>query len=237
MERAGLFTSTLWSDILRAKDADDPRRASALNRLCQTYWEPLYVYLRHKGLIRQDAEDATQGFFAHFLEKGLLARVERGRGRFRSYLLATLEHYMANEHRLRHAQKREAAAPGIPLDFARAEKETRLDPADPEPPGAAYRRVWVVTVMRRAFEALGREFGGRWPREHFQAVWAQLEAGREGAGYEGLSKRLGCSVSDVRNLLHALRKRLGEIIRSILRETVDTDAEVEEEVVDLFKSC
>ncbi|MBI2933873.1 MAG: sigma-70 family RNA polymerase sigma factor [Planctomycetes bacterium] len=232
----GSFRPTMWSVVLRAADAEAPHRRTALNRLCETYWKPVYVYLRRKGLSTEDAKDATQGFFTHFLEKGAIERVEPARGRFKNYLLAYLEHYLANEHRKERAARRGGGACVGSLDFARAETEVRVDPAGDETPERVYRRSWALTVLQNAFEGLRREFESRGLTGHFDAVRAHLAASSDRAGYEQIARRLGTSVSEVTNLLHRSRRRLREIIREALRETVETEADVDEEVRELFES-
>ena len=230
----GSFKPTLWTVVLRAKDPSDPHRRTALNTLCETYWAPVYVYLRHKGRSSEDAKDATQGFFAHFLELRALDRVERGRGRFKNFLLALLEHYLANEHRKANAEKRGGGAAPLSLDFARAETEVRIDPADPRTPEVAFRRSWSMAVLQDAFERLRREFSAR--EAEFEAVRIHLLAGAERPSHAAIAERLGLPLTDVANLLHRSRKRLRELIRSILREAVDSEADLDGEVAEFFAS-
>jgi RNA polymerase sigma-70 factor (ECF subfamily) len=230
----GGFQPTLWSVVLRAQDPEDPHRRTALNSLCEIYWTPVYVYLRHKGQSVEDAKDATQGFFAHFLELRALDRVERGRGRFKNYLLALLEHYLANEHRKAHAEKRGGGAAPKSLDVARAETEVRLEPADSRPPEAAFRKSWSMAVLQDAFERLRREFSDR--QAEFEAVRIHLLAGAERPSHAAIAERMGIPLTDVANLLHRSRRRLREIIRSILREAVDSDADLDGEIADFFAS-
>ena len=232
----GEFQPTLWSVVLRAKDPADPHRRTALNSLCESYWAPVYVYLRHKGRSIEDAQDATQGFFAHFLELRALERVERGRGRFKNYLLALLENYLANEHRKAHAEKRGGGTTPRSLDFARAETEVRLEPAESNPPEAAFRRSWSMAVLGDAFERLQKEFAEKGRESEFEAVRSHLLAGAERPTHAAIAERMGLPLTDVANLLHRSRKRLREIIRSILREAVDSDADLDEEIADFFAS-
>jgi len=233
---AGDFAPTAWSVVLRAKDPDDPGCRAALERLCATYWEPVYVYVRRRGSGTEDARDLTQGFFAHLLEKGLLERVERGRGRFRSYLLAVLSNYLANERRLVRAGKRGGGAAPRSLDLERAESDARFEPADPETPDAAFRRSWAVSVLEAGLETLGRELEARGRRAHFEALRDHLAAAGTRPSYAELAARLGSgtTVADVTNILHRARVRLREIVRSRLRDGVENEAELEDEVKDLF---
>ncbi len=230
------FQPTMWSVVLRAKDPEDPHRRTALNKLCESYWQPVYAYVRRKGMSAEDAQDATQGFFAYFLEKGAIEKVDQGRGRFKSFLLAYLEHWLANEHRRAGAEKRGGGAPVLSLDFGRAESEVRIDPADSETPEREFRRSWGLTVLHQAFEGLRREFDERGLRGHFEAIRAHLSAAGDRASYQQLAERLGTSVTDVTNLLHRARKRMREIIREALRETVEQEGDVDDELRELFES-
>src|SRR5262245_839195 len=233
---AGGFQPTLWSVVLRAKDPADPHRRTALNRLFDIYWAPIYVFLRHKGLPTEDAQDATQGFFTHFLELQALAKVDRSRGRFRNYLLALLDHFLSNERRKAHAEKRGGGRTPRSLDFARAETEVRIDPADPRKPEDAFRRSWSMSVLEGAFERLRREFEEKGRLPEFEAVRSHLLAGEARPTHHAIAEKLSVPLTDVANLLHRSRKRLREIIRSILRDSLDSDAELEEEVREFFSS-
>lgn len=231
------FATTLWSVVLQARDGEGTARRSALDRLCAQYWPSLYVYLQRRGLTREDAQDATQGFFAYFFEKGLLGDVDRGRGRFRRYLLAVLERWLANERRTSSAEKRGGGAPPLSLDFARADRELPLEPAAPgEPPDAAFHRVWALSVLREATARLRREYEELGRRRRFEAAAAHLSASGARPSAEELAARLGVTPADVRRIVHEARQRLRELVRAVLRETVERESEVEQEVRDLFSS-
>ena len=216
--------------VLRAQNGDDPRRRSALDQLCRTYWRPVYAYLRRKGFSPDDAEDRTQGFFLHFLEKDLVDRAHRARGRFKSYLLATLEHYLANEARLAGALKRGGGRPTISINRAEAEVELRIEPFHRETPESAFERSWTLTLLENTFAALKREFRERGLPGHFDVVRAFLAAGGARPSYEELARRLRCSTGDVTNLLHRARKQLQELIRSGLRDTLEEEQEIDAEI-------
>lgn len=229
------FRSSRWSLVLKAKSADDPAGRDALNQLCGVYWGPLYAYLRRKGHDPEDAQDAVQAFFTYFLEGGFLARVEKGRGRFRGYLLAVLEHWLANERRRARASKRGGGASPLSLDFAHAERESSVDLADSATPLEAYRRAWAVAVLRQAVRAFRLEFEERRPREHFQAVLRHLTSGGDPETYATTADRLGCSAADLANLLQASRRRLREILRETLEHTAEGASDAEEELRELFQ--
>lgn len=225
MERAG-FESTIWSDVLHARERTDPERRAALDRLCRAYWSPLHAWLRGRGFSPEDAEDAVQGFLTHFLEKAFVDRADPNRGRFRSYLLKTFENWLANERRIAGAVKRGGGRKPVSLEAA---------PADSETPEDAFNRTWALTVLKNAQDRLRAEFESRNMGSHYAAVCSCLSGSEDRPSYESLAKKLGCTVADVGALLHSTRRRLGELIRSVLRDTVDAESEVEAEVSDIFK--
>ena len=226
MEHRPGFQSTLWTEVLQAREGNPADRRESLGRLCQAYWSPLTAWLAAKGFSREDAQDAVQGFFAHFLEKGLMDRADPNRGRFRNYLLKSLENWLANERRKAQAEKRGGGRSPVPLD---------LEPAGPGIPEDAYNRSWAMTVLRKAQDLLRAEFESKGLGSHYQAICAHLSGTADRPSYEDLASRLGCTVADVGALLHGARRRLRELVRSVLRETVETDPEVDQEVNDLFK--
>ncbi len=216
------FPETLWTSVLSARDD-----GAALGRLIERTWKPLYFYLRRKGRDVEAAKDVTQSFFAHLLEKRLLDRVERGRGRFRSFLIAALEHFLANEYRVATAEKRGGGAVPLSLDFAQA--ETDYSPSLAETPEDLYTRAWAASVLAGALEDLRRELGGS-----FEAVRAHLQAGEERPSYRETAERLGIKETDVTNLIHRARKRLGELVLERVRDTVEGDPR--EEVAVLLRA-
>jgi len=231
---SGRFKTTRWTLVLRAKDLRDPLRGKALNDLCQAYWGPLYVYLRHKGRSTEDSRDIAQGFFAYLLEKGVVERAARDRGRFRSFLIGVLENYLANEHRKAVAIKRGGGTLPFSLDFEWEERLDSIEPSDPSTPLTAYNRAWALAVMRRAFEAFRGESLKSHPEEHVEALLAHLHGPAEDQTYVGLAARLGRTPGEVKHLLTRSRRRLRELILEQLRETVEAESDVETELRDLF---
>ncbi len=214
------FQSTMWSLVLKAKD----KREEALNQLFSIYWKPIYFYVRRKGKNVEDAKDLTQGFFIHFFESDLLDRVQKGRGRFKNYLLATLEHYLANEYRKAHALKR--GKPPVSLDVELLEDEMRAE----ESPEKHFRRAWCMAILQRAMDGLGKELGSKW-----SAVRQHLVPG-DRPSYQQTADELKTTVTDVTNLLHRARKGLKERIIAEIRETVETEEELQEELKEFFES-
>lgn len=231
------FNPTLWSVVLRAREGTESERRAALERLCGIYWPPLYAYLLRKGYSREDAQDSIQGFFVYLLTQGLIDRADADRGRFRSYLRGILDKFMANKRRQENAEKRGGGAVPLSLDFERIERETRFEPLHQEPPEAAYSRAWRTVVLAQAMDALRQEYERQGASNRFAAVCAHLSATGKRPSYSDLARQLGCTEVDVTNLIHRARRRLEELIREALRETVDSEAEVEDEIRDLFQSA
>jgi len=232
----GAFKSTLWSIVLRSRAGSESDRRAALERLGRTYWPPLFVYLLRKGYSREDAQDAIQGFFAHFLEKELLDRIDPDRGRFRTFLLFVLERFLANERRIARAEKRGGGAPILSLDFSRAETRVSVPAAPGETPEKAYHRAWGLSVLRQAFETLKVEFEKSKPPGWYEAVCARLQADSDTSTYEEEARRLGCAPADFKNLLYLTRRRLRGLIRESIRDTVDRDEDIDREFMELFNS-
>lgn len=231
---SGRFKTTRWSLVLRAKDLRDPLRGTALNDLCQAYWGPLYVYLRRKGRSREDCRDVVQGFFAYLLEKGVVGKAARDRGRFRSFLIGVLENYLANEHRKAVALKRGGGALPFSLDFVREERLDLIESSDTSTPMDAYNRAWALAVLRRSFEAFRGESAKSQPADHVEALLVHMQGPADDQTNDGLAVRLGRSPGDVKHLLTRSRRRLRELILEELRDTVETESEVEAELRDLF---
>jgi DNA-directed RNA polymerase specialized sigma24 family protein len=220
------FQSTLWTVILQAREGDSTNRREALGRLLEAYRGPLVAWLLGKGCSPDDTQDAVQGFFAYFLEKALVERADPTRGRFRNYLLKVFDPWLSNERRVARAGKRGGGRPTVSLV---------VDPGGHGTPEDAYNREWAMTVLARAQAELRREFEERGMASHYRAVCEHLSAVEDRPSYEDLASRLGVKPADVGALLFNSRRRLRELVKSVLRETVDTEAEVEPEVGDLFK--
>ena len=149
-----MFPTTRWTLILAAREGDEARRA-ALESLLATYWKPVYFYLRRRGLAVEAAEDAVQGFCVQLLERDFLPRLDPSRGRFRSYLLTSLDHYLANQHERETAQKRGGGVRLVPIDLALAERELAAAPAEA---ATAYEREWALGIMERALRRLRADY-------------------------------------------------------------------------------
>ncbi len=226
----GGFHTTHWSVVLAAGALETKQAAAALETLCRTYWYPLYAYVRRRGHGPEDAQDLAQEFFARLLAKESVRRADRERGRFRSFLLKSLQHFLVNEWARGQARKRGGGEKLIPLDEALAERLYREEPATPHPPENLYDRRWAVTLLDRAMERLGADYAAAGKRALFDQFKDLLLTEGSGEVYRGKALESGLSEGAVKVAVHRLRHRFGEAVRAEIAQTVATPAEVEEEL-------
>lgn len=225
-----LFGTTLWTVVIAAGDPGHPDAAAALDRLCRRYWYPVYAYVRRKGRPAAEAEDLTQAFFVRLLERGFPGGVRREGGKFRSYLLRALDHFLVNEWRRDCAVKRGGGMPAFSLDGLEAAERYQLEPADDETPESLYDRRWAGTVLETVRTALREEYARQGKAELFAALEPCLVAGEELLPYAELMARLGLKASALKMAVHRLRKRFGELLREEIAQTVSAAEEVDEEI-------
>jgi RNA polymerase sigma-70 factor (ECF subfamily) len=221
------FATTRWSIVLSAR-ADHPGASNALTTLCEAYWYPLYAYVRRQGIAPHDAQDLTQEFFARLLEKDWLRAVARDRGRFRSWLLAALKHFLANEWDKSRAKKRGGGISFISIDDASAESRYAHEPADHTTADLLYDRRWALTLLDRVLARLREEFVAVGKVAHFDALKGALTGDK--TPYAEIGAALSMSEGAVKVAVHRLRDRYRELIRAEIVETVATPAEVEGEL-------
>lgn len=228
------FVTTHWSVVVAAGRADTARARDALARLCQTYWHPLYAYVRRVGHSPHDAQDLTQEFFARLLEKNFLAGADESRGRFRSFLLASLKHFLANEWHKARAQKRGGGQIPVPIDMAAAETSIGFEPADTTTAEKIYERRWALTLLDRVLRRLREEFVRDGKEKLFEQLKPTLTEASRSVRYAEMAARLGTSEGAVKVAVHRLRQRYREILRAEIAETVAGPDEVEDELRNLF---
>lgn len=231
----GPFATTQWSIVLAAGHADTPASRQALERLYAIYWYPLYAFVRRSGFNPTDAEDLTQAFFVRLIDKRDLAAVDRARGRFRSFLLAAMKNFLANEWDRRKTAKRGGGDRNFTsLDARDAESRLALEPADALTPDRLFDRAWALTLLdttlRRTREAY--EADGRGPL--FTALQGTLSDGETGTPYAELGPRLGLSEDAVKQAVRRLRHRYRDILRAEIAATLDDPSAVDEELQTLF---
>ena len=231
---AGQFPGTHWSVVLSAGHDDDTRAHEALTRLCQTYWYPLYAFVRRHGHAPEEAQDLTQGFFAHLLEHHGLAGVHPAKGKFRSFLLASLRHFLANERAHAQAQKRGGGRPLVSLDTTAAETRYGAEAAVHESPDKAYERNWALALMEQVLNRLRAEQVALGKERQFELLRDCLMDDPDAPRHADLAAQLGLSQDAVKMAVCRLRQRYRELLRGEIAQTVSSPGEVEEEFRHLF---
>ena len=228
------FLTTHWTAVLAAGRNDTTRARMALAQLCETYWYPLYVYVRRRGHSLHDAQDLTQEFFARLLEHNWLARADHAKGRFRTFLLTAMERFLANEWDKVRAQKRGGGQQFVPVQFEAAETRYGVEPADDRTPEQAFERRWALTLLDSVLQQLEAEFCAQGKTELFAALQPCLVGDRERLPYQELARQSGLSEGALRVAVHRLRGRYRELLRAEIANTVASAEEVEAEMRHLF---
>ncbi len=228
------FPITHWSVVLSASDPSSTRAREALEKLCRTYWYPLYAYVRRRGKTPPDAQDLTQEFFARLLARHWLERADQARGRFRTFLLTALERFLANEWDRERALKRGGDRQFVSLDWTTAENRYGFEPPDPLTPEQIFERRWALTLLDTVLEKLGAEYSRQGKGELFAALKLGLVSDRSALPYPELAHSLHLSESGVRVAVHRLRQRYRELLRSEIANTVDSTEVVDAEMRHLF---
>jgi DNA-directed RNA polymerase specialized sigma24 family protein len=224
------FQTTHWTLVLAARAKGGPASQEALASLCSTYWYPLYAFIRRSGFNSHDSEDLTQGFFYTFLRRDSLTRVNPLAGKFRSYLLACLKHYLANERRRTHAQRRGGGATELSLDAATAETRYLTEPSHEVTPEVLFERQWALTVLDSVMAELREEYLRRDKGELFDDLRAFLPGNLARISRGELAARHGLSAGAADVAIHRLRQRFGALLREQVVRTVSSPNEVEEEL-------
>jgi RNA polymerase sigma-70 factor (ECF subfamily) len=224
------FATTHWSVVLTAKGAPSPNADAALEQLCQTYWSPLYAYIRREGYDQAQAQELTQEFLSRLVHREWLNRLESERGKFRSFLLTFLKHFLANQRRLAKAQKRGGELVFIPLDGYADEERDSLAPARGLTPDQAYDKRWARAVMVEAVRKLREEYVARGKTALFDSI-QHVHPGEHGErNYASLGAELGMSEQALKSAVHSFRRRHREILRQEIAQTVSNRQELEEEI-------
>lgn len=224
------FPTTRWTQVLAAGRADDASAEEALAALCQAYWQPLYAFVRRKGYGPQQTEDLTQEFFHRLLAKNYLRQADRRRGRFRTFLLAAMTHFLANERLHETRQKRCGELPLLSLDVQEAERRCERELVCEAPPEQVFDRRWAATLLDRVFGALAAEYAAAGKNLLYQSLLPFLTGDVESAGYRDLGLRLGLTEGAVKVNVHRLRRRFRERLRMEVAETVESSAEIDDEL-------
>jgi RNA polymerase sigma factor (sigma-70 family) len=230
------FHTTHWSLVLAAGRRSSPDGRAALATLCQVYWYPLYAFIRRQGHSPSDAQDLTQEFFAHLLEKNVADKADATRGKFRSFLLASLKHFLANEWRRDRAQKRGGGRVALAIDLAAGEERYTLEPAHELTAERIYERRWALTLIELALTKVRDEFAARGKLAVFEHLKPYL-GGDEGAvPYAEIAAGLDMTEGAVKTAVHRLRHRCRELLRAEIAQTVNSPQDVDDELRDLFEA-
>ena len=228
------FATTHWSVVLAAGSPESTRYQEAIEILCKTYWFPLYAYLRRRGYNRHQAEDYIQGFFASLLEKQGLRLANSDRGKFRSYLLGALKHFMADERDRARTQKRGGDSRVFSLDFDNGEAQYAPEPVHQLSPDKLFKRAWALTVLRGAASKLEAEWSAMHKQELFQHLVVYLAPAEETVSYRDMAAELSMSKAAVKTATYRMRKRYRELLRGEVAQTVATEEQIEDELRELF---
>jgi RNA polymerase sigma factor (sigma-70 family) len=228
------FTTTHWSIVFSVNGNDQTKSAAALEWLCQSYWYPVYAFVRRSGVSSHEAEDLTQSFFAQMLEKETIKRADREKGRFRSFLLAALTNFLKNERDKRQTLKRGGGCQIVSLDETVADERYRREPVDPVTPEKLFERRWAMTIFELTFARLQTEYTAAGKAGLFAKLEPLITGEIQPGRYEELAAALGMSLEAVRMALSRLRRRFGELLRSEVAQTVLTPADIDDEIRHLF---
>ena len=228
------FATTHWSVVLTAGKPDSSHYREALETLCRTYWIPLYVYLRRRGHDIYQAEDNIQAFFACLLEKGGLRLADPKRGRFRSFLLVALKHFLANESARTQAQKRGGGRKILSLNIENAESQYIREPRDELSPEKLFERSWALAILDRTMVRLQAEAVSAKKEKHFDCLKIYLTAEKNAVPYCEVATRLNMTEGAVKVAVHRLRQRYRVLLRDEIAQTVTTEEQINEEIRDLF---
>ena len=215
---------------MKASRASAPGSREALSQLCELYWPPLYGFARRQGYSVEQAQDLTQAFFARFLEKQDVQDADPARGRFRSFLLGSFKHFLANEYDRERAKKRGGDQVKIALEVDAAEARFVAEPSDDLTPEALFERQWALGVIDRVMDALRADLVKSGKEATFEQLKGLLVGEKEEGGYAAIARTLGTTEGAVKVTVHRLRQKFRDRLRAEIAATVEDDAEIEDEI-------
>ena len=229
-----IFATTHWTVVLAAGKISSPASQHALDELCQTYWFPLYAYVRRRGYAKADAEDLVQAFFARLLEKNFFANADSEKGKFRAFLLASLKHFLANEWDKSQAQKRGGGAAHLSLDWQTADTKFQVAATNEPSPDKAFDREWALALLAKVIERLRKECEADGKIKLFDQLKMCLTAGKADSAQVEVAKVLEMEEGAVRVAIHRLRKRYRVLLRDEIAQTLTDESQVDAEMQALF---
>jgi RNA polymerase sigma factor (sigma-70 family) len=234
--RASSLPTTQWTLVLAGAETGTPAGEAALAGLCGLYWRPVYAFIRRQGHDVDAAHDLTQEFFARMLEKHYLGAVRRERGRFRSFLLASVRHFLSNERDRTRALKRGGGRQILSIDVELTEQRWHIEPHDADTPETVFDRQWALALLEHVLERLRDEFVASGRRARFEALKPLLTGDAEACDYRALAASLGTSEGAIKVAAHRLRRRYRDLLREEIAALVDSPDEVEDEMRHLLRS-
>jgi RNA polymerase sigma-70 factor (ECF subfamily) len=235
LPKPGQFATTHWSVVAAVRQQEPPLAAEALEKLCQTYWYPLYAYVRRRGYSPEDAQDLTQSFFANLLAKDALGRADRNRGRFRTFLLAALENFLANAWDRSLAQKRGGGRTIVSWDEVDAEGRYLIEPVDEVTPERIFEKRWAATLLELVLQRMREEFLVSGKAELFDALKPHLWSEGPVTNYAQLAAQLNVTIVTIKVTVHRLRHRCRDLLRAEIAHTVASPGEVDDEIRHLIQ--
>ena len=229
------FQTTAWTQIAIAASSgvEDASSREALENLCSSYWFPIYAFVRRRGHGRAAAEDLTQGFFFKLLDQHYLRDVDRERGRFRTFLLASLKHFLSNEREYANAKRRGGDATTLSLDFSDAEQRFTCEPADTWTAEAIFDREWAIALLSRVLQRLSNQYAANNKSDLLDALKPRLLDNGDAGTISDLATRLGTTTGALKVALHRMRKDYKELLIAEVTATVgpSDDAESERKIL------
>lgn len=227
------FATTAWSVVIKAGQNQCSESHQAMETLCAEYWYPLYAYLRRKGLARQEAEELTQAFFAHLLERNRLGTADPLKGRFRSFLLTSLNHFMIQDWRKKNALKRGGDVQTLPIDFGDADQRYSHEPVEALTAEKLFERKWAIQILQRVLDQLQIQYEERGRSELFEALKPRLISVDPGP-LRDVAAKLGMNEITVKVAAHRMREKYRKLLLQTISQTVENPDDIEQEIEDLF---
>ncbi len=228
------FATTHWSVVMAASSSSSPLYKEALSNLCQTYWFPLYTYLRRKGCDIHLAEDYIQAFFMRMLEKHYLNKVEQNRGKFRSFLLMALKRFVADQQDLAQAFKRGGGHKRLSIDLEFAEGKYALESVSDLSPERIFEKSWAIAILDQTMAQLEAEFANMNKKKLFDCLKVYIGGDVNSVPYSKVAAELNMTKDAVKTAVYRLRRRYRQQLRDIIAQTVTTQEQIDEEIRELF---
>ncbi len=226
----GYFATTHWSVVLAAGQRESPQAGEALEKLCRAYWYPLYAYVRRRGCQPHDAQDLTQAFFAALLAGNCLARADRSKGRFRTFLLCSFDNFLHNEHDRATALKRGGGRQIVSWEAHSAEGRYAREPAGALSPEQIYEKRWAATLLERVLARLREESRKSSRADLFDQLKPHLWGEEEATPYAQLAARFSLTTGAIKVTVYRLRQRYREVLREEIAQTVADASEIDDEI-------